>query len=171
MLKLLNILGYISLLSLLFFIPIFILSFDLFLQMVNIVLFLILIMINFIFFRKKKHLGIRCLVIIITLFILSSAIYNRYGIIKGKMFKNKINEICDQNRNVILTSKEITNYNIKYVPDKFVIDDISKGGGAKGYIKFENSNKYEEISYSAINSPKQYAIICNSDRYYLNKTN
>lgn len=171
MLKILNILGYISLLSLLYFIPIFMLSFDLFLQIINIVLILIFIIFNFIFFRKKKYLGIRCLVIIITLFTLSFVIYNVYGIIRGSMFKNQINQIYDEDKNAILTSEDLSNYNITYKPDKFIIDVISKGGGKQGYIRFKNSDKYEKISYSVTISsfgshPEHYIIIYGSNRYY-----
>ena len=171
MLKILNILGYISLLSLLYFIPIFMLSFDLFLQIINIVLILIFIIFNFIFFRKKKYLGIRCLVIIITLFTLSFVIYNVYGIIRGSMFKNQINQIYDEDKNAILTSEDLSNYNITYKPDKFIIDTIAKGGGKQGYIRFKNSDKYEKISYSVTISsfgshPEHYIIVYDSNRYY-----
>ena len=171
MLKVLNVLGYISLISLLYFIPIVMLSFDLFLQITNIVFILILIIINFIFFRKKNYLGIRCLVIIITLFIFSFVTYNIYGIVEGNIFKNKINQIYDENKNVILTSEDLSNYNITYKPDKFIIDTIAKGGGKQGYIRFKNSDKYEKISYSVTISsfgshPEHYIIIYGSNRYY-----
>ena len=173
MLKILNILGYISLLSLLYYIPIFMLSFDLFLQIINIVITLFLIIINFIFFRKKKYFGLRCLIIIITLFILSFVSHNVYGIVRGNIFKNKINQIYDENKNVILTSEDISSYNIKYKPDKFIIDVISKGGGKQGYLQFKNSDEYESISYSKIISsfgtnPEHYIIVYNSNRYYFN---
>lgn len=173
MLKILNFLGYASLISLLYFIPIFIFSFDSFLQIINIIFILILITINFIFFRKKKYLGIRCLIITIILFILSFATYNIYGLVKGNILKNKINKIYDENKNIMLTSEELCDYNIKYVPDKFIIDVISKGGGNQGYIQLKNSDKYEDISYSETISsfgthPEHYIIIYNSERYYFN---
>ena len=167
MLKILNILGYISLLSIPYLIASFILSFDLFLKIINIIFIVILAIINFKFFRKKKYLGIKFLVVIIILLIFSSTSYNLYKIIKGNSFKTKIYGIYDNNKNVILTTEDISDYSVKYAPDKLVIDIISKGGSSKGYIKFLNSDEYEEILYGDLFN--HYTIIHNSNRYYFNK--
>ena len=145
LLKILNILGYFSLFNLLYYIVNFLLGFDLFLQILNGILVIILLSINFIFFKKKKYTGIRCCIIIVIMFVLSFATYNIYGIIRGNVFKNTINEICDQSKNVLLKTEDLSNYNARYIPDKVIIDMISKGGGQKGYIKFENSKDYNEI--------------------------
>lgn len=167
MLKILNILGYISLLSIPYLIALFILSFDLFLKIINIIFIVILAIINFKFFRKKKYLGIKFLVVIIILFTFSFMSYNIYKIIRGNTFKTKIYRIYNNNKNVILTTEDISDYNVKFVPDKLIIDSISKGGASKGYIKFFNSNEYEEILYE--NFLNYYKIIYNSNRYYFNK--
>ena len=170
MLKLLNIFGYISLLSILYFIPRFIFLFDLFLQITNIVLILIFIIINFIFFRKKKYLGLRCLIIIVTFFILSLASYNMYMFVRGNIFKNEINQIYNENKNIILTSEELLNYNITYIPSKLIISKEEKN---QGYIKFKNSDKYEDILYyiplvisSSGTILNNYRIVYNSNTYY-----
>lgn len=173
MLKLLNSLGYISILSIFFYMIFFIFAFDLFLQIINIALIIVLITINFIFFRKKKYKGIRILFLLIIFFILSLVTYHVYGIIRGNIFKIQINQICDENQNIILNSDEILTYDITYIPDRFIIDTISKGNGMKGYIKLNDSTTYEEISYSSMPSsfgthPNHYTILYNSHRYNLN---
>ena len=173
MLKLLNILGYISILSIFYYMIFFLFAFDLILKVINIVLILFLITINFVFFKKKKYLGIRILFLLIIFFILSFIIYHVYGVIRGNIFKIQIDQLCDENQNIILTSDEIITYDVTYIPDKFVIDMISKGGGNKGYIKLKNSKNYEEITYSNILSsfgthPYHYTILYNSHRYTFN---
>ncbi len=88
---------------------------------------IIAIIVNCIFLKKKRYLGIRILITLITLFVMSLLTYNIYGIVKGNIFKNKIAEIYDESRSLILTSKNITSYNVRYIPDNFYIDDVSKG--------------------------------------------
>ena len=147
MLKVLNVLGYFSLLSLFYYIANFILSFDLFLQIINLIFVILSVIINFVFFKKKKYLGIRCFIIITILFILSILSYNIYSIARGNLFKNSIYEIYDQNKNIIITSENLSSYNGKFIPDKLMIDMISKGNGQKGYIKFKESNNYEDSKF------------------------
>lgn len=173
MLKILNILGYISLLSLFVFLLILAFYFDLFLKILNTIYILILIIMNFIFFKKKKYLGIRFFIIIITLFILSFTTYYIYINLRAYIFKNKINQIYDEERNVILTSQELSSYKVKYIPDKNILDDLSKGGGHRGYIEFKNSDEEKNILYTTIYSSCDthlihYLILYNSNRYYLN---
>lgn len=133
---------------------------------------IIAIIVNCIFLKKKRYLGIRILITLITLFAMSLLAYNIYGIVKGNIFKNKIAEICDESKSLILTSKDITSYNVRYIPDKFYIDAISKGGSHEGYIKFLNSDEYRCILWSDTTiTRKQYIIIYNSNRYYFNYLN
>ena len=172
MLKLLNVLGYISLISVIYYILVFLFSFDLTLQIINIVMVIAIILVNI--FAIKKYLGIRILVSLIIIALLSSIIYVSYTYIKGNMFKEKIEAIYDEAGNKILDANEIKSYSVRYIPDKFYIDNMSKGYLEEGRIAFANLYYADvPITYTVTISsfgtyPEHYTIIINNKRYVFN---
>lgn len=171
MLKLLNVLGYISLISIIYYIIVFLFSFDLTLQIINVVMIIAVILVNSFAIKKKKYVGIRILISLIIIAVLSSIIYISYSYIKGNMFIKEIEAIYDGKGNKILDSSEIKSYSVRYVPDKFYIDSMSKGAYEEGRIAFANLEHVDvPISYNVSVSsfgthPEHYTIIVNNMRY------
>lgn len=171
MLKVLNVLGYISLISVIYYILVFLFSFDLTLQIINIVMVIAVILVNILVIKKKKYMGIRILVNLIIIAVLSWIIYFVYIVAVGNNFKNKIENIYDDSGNIMLRADDIKSYSVRYIPDKFYIDNISKGDYKEGYIKYFNSEGYDEpiIFSTTISSfgthPEHYTIIINNMRY------
>lgn len=171
MLELLNILGYISLISVIYYIHVFLFSFDLTLQIINIVMVIAVILVN-IFVKKKKHYpGIRILGILIIIALLSSIIYISYSYIKANMFFLDVEAIYDVNGNKIIDSNEIKSYSVRYVPDNDYMDSISKEIYEDGRITFVNLEcvdvpiKYTVTISSFGTHPEHYTIIVNNMRY------
>lgn len=174
MFKILNILGYISLISVIYYILMFLFSFDLTLQIINIVMVIAIILVNIFVIKKKKYLGIRILVSLIVIALLSSIIYISYSYIKGNMFLKEIEAIYDEAGNKILEANEIKSYSVRYIPDKFYIDNMSKGYYEEGRIAFANLEhidvpiKYTVTISSFGTHPEHYTIIINNMRYVFN---
>lgn len=171
MLKILNVLGYISLISIIYYILVFLFSFDLTLQIINVVMIIAVILINVFAIKKKKYVGIRILVSLIIIVLLSSIIYVSYTYIKGNMFLKEIEAIYDDNGNKLLDASEIKSYSVRYIPDKFYIDTMSKGIYEEGRIAFANLEHVDvPITYTVTISsfgthPEHYTIIVNNMRY------
>ena len=171
MLKVLNVLGYISLVTVLLYALIFLFSFDLTLQIINVVMILAVICVNIFAIKGRKYIGIRILVSLIVIAILSTTIYYSYMFIAGNAFKNQIEAIYDEEGNEKLSVEEIRSYVVMYIPDKIYIDEIAKMGGKKGYIRFYNIEGYDEpIKYSVSPSSMgthmdHFTIIFNNKRY------
>jgi hypothetical protein len=141
MLKVLNVLGYISLVTVYFFVLNFLLSFDFTLQIINILIIIAVICINRFAIKGRKYMGIRILVSLIVITILSRTLYYSYVFISGNVFKNQIEAIYDEKGNEILTGEEVKSYVVKYMPGVF----MSKGGEEKGYIRFYNVEEKNEV--------------------------
>jgi len=172
MLKVLNVLGYISLVTVLLYALIFLFSFDLTLQIINVLMIIAVICVNIFVVKGRKYIGIRILVSLIVIAILSTIIYYGYIFVAGNAFKNKIEAIYDEEGNEMLSGEEVKSYVVKYIPDKLYIDAISKGYDEKGYIRFYNVEGYnEEIKYFVSaptpmgTHPEHYTIVYNNKRY------
>ena len=167
-LKFLNIVGYISLLQIIYFGFMFFLSYDIILQLMSIAILISLMNITRKVLRKIEYKGIKCLFFISIFFIITNITYDVYTIYRGNAFKNEIISIYDESNNTILNSSQFSSYKCKYIPDKLIIDHVSKGGGQKGYITMRTYNEPQEIIYS--NMLGQIIIIYKNNRYYLTET-
>lgn len=172
MLKVLNVLGYISLVTVLLYALIFLFSFDLALQIINVLMIIAVICLNIFVVKGRKYIGIRILASLIVIAILSTTIYYSYMFIAGNAFKNQIEAIYNEEGKEMLSGEEVKSYVVKYIPDKFYIDYISKGHGKKGYIRFYNmKGNDEEIKYFVSaptpmgTHPEHYTIVYNNKRY------
>ena len=90
------------------------------------------------------------------------------------MFLKEIEAIYDENGNKILDANEIKSYSVRYIPDKFYIDNMSKGYYEEGRIAFANLEhidvpiKYTVTISSFGTHPEHYTIIINNMRYVFN---
>jgi hypothetical protein len=167
MLKVLNVLGYISLVTVHFFILNFFFAFDLTLQIINVIMIIAVICINIFAIKGRKYIGIRILVSLITIAILSRTLSYSYMSIAGNVFKNQIEAIYDEKGNEILSGEEVKSYVVKYMPGVF----MSKGGEEKGYIRFYNVEEKNEVMIinreplSSTENKNQLTIIFNNKIY------
>ena len=102
--------------------------------------------------------------------------YNDFVIIKGELFKSKIEYIYTEEIN--LSKLDLSNYSIRYEP-LLTIDFVDKGGGSTGQLKLEGTNQLKEITYAFPNKtiietgePGVYdflIIIFENKKYYLEK--
>ena len=107
--KILNILGYISLLSIPVLVITFILMFYTEVKVMNIIAFTIITIAQIIHYKKTKikYIGIRILITLVITIICSVIIYNGYGIFKGFQIKG------DLDNNLDFVSEEKNNENTR----------------------------------------------------------
>ena len=176
-LKIINIIGYLSLFLLPYGVAIIILSLDVILKIIFILVFFIIILLNIKIKKNfKETLGLRILICIISLIFIMSIVNYIYIYTRGNLFKNSIEYI--NTNSIVLEKKDLDLYKIRYVPGDLTLDYLDKGGSNIGKIKFKDSNQIKQIYYAFpieyyLNTelnPYSFLIIrYGESKYYLTK--
>ena len=160
--KILNIIGYFSLLVVPYFLIVFTLVFHDFVRIMSCVGIVMVIAVQVIHFRKTKlkFMGIRVLITIILLIIYNVLIYSGYGIVKNievQRIINKIEKIECENYEF---SKEELEHNIKFINERYVIGKSKFN--AKIYYK-DGTTEETTLVFSGV-----FIIELNQNKYYIN---
>lgn len=158
--KVLNIIGYISLLAIPDLLLLFIFEYHDLVKLLSLIILLIIIIIQGIHYKKTKikNYGIRIFITIVLFSLLSFIIYNGYGIIKNNQAKElikKIERISFETYEI--TQKQLDN-NLKFVNTKSLI--IKDESDATIYYKDGTIEKTKVYNINIIQ--------IKNDKYYLN---
>ena len=126
--KILNILGYVSLISIPVLVITFILMFYTEVKVMNIIAFTIITIVQIIHYKKTKikYIGIRILITLITTIICWVIIYNGYGIFKDIQIKSDLDTIDKIQIGNNEIDREYLKNNTRFVKDNFIITKGSK---------------------------------------------
>ena len=126
--KILNILGYVSLISIPVLVITFILMFYTEVKVMNIIAFTIITIAQIIHYKKTKikYIGIRILITLITTIICWVIIYNGYGIFKNIQIKSDLDTIDKIQIGNNEIDREYLKNNTRFVKDNFIITKGSK---------------------------------------------
>ena len=163
--KVLNIIGYISLIAIPYFLATFIFVYHNLVKILVLITLCIIICFQTIHYRKTKikNFGIRIFITIISIAILGSIIHYGYGMIKNNQAKElakTIEKISIEGHEI--SKKEIEN-NLKFVNEKSLIYK----GSSEAIIYYANGTIEKITAYY----PGFYIIEINGDRYYINVLN
>ena len=162
--KILNILGYVSLISTPFLIITFILMFYTEVKVMNIIAFTIVTFIQIMHYKKTKikYIGMRILITLITTIICWVIIYNGYGIFKNIQIKNELDTIDKIQIGNNEIDREYLKNNTRFVKDNFIVTKVSKEA-----IIYYNDGRIEQ-SIIGIPTIGLGVININGNRCYIN---
>ena len=162
--KILNILGYVSLISTPFLIITFILMFYTEVKVMNIIAFTIVTFIQIMHYKKTKikYIGMRILITLITTIICWVIIYNGYGIFKNIKIKSELDTIDKIQIGNNEFDREYLMNNTRFVKDNFIITK-----GSKEAIIYYNDGRIEQ-SIIGIPTIGLGVININGNRCYIN---
>ena len=162
--KILNILGYVSLISTPFLIITFILMFYTEVKVMNIIAFTIVTFIQIMHYKKTKikYIGMRILITLITTIICWVIIYNGYGIFKNIQIKSELDTIDKIQIGNNEFDREYLKNNTRFVKDNFIITK-----GSKEAIIYYNDGRIEQ-SIIGIPTIGLGVININGNRCYIN---
>ena len=162
--KILNILGYVSLISTPFLIITFILMFYTEVKVMNIIAFTIVTFIQIMHYKKTKikYIGMRILITLITTIICWVIIYNGYGMFKNIQIKNELDTIDKIQIGNNEFDREYLMNNTRFVKDNFIITK-----GSKEAIIYYNDGRIEQ-SIIGIPTIGLGVININGNRCYIN---